>query len=427
MKHEGGVEAAGNESTLAGMSLPALRNHFQEELFERVLPFWDKHGIDHEAGGVMCSLDYDGRVVNTDKLLWFQGRAIWVYSFLYNHFGQDPKHLEIARRTRDFVLQHALQEDGWWAERLTREGKVIRPFDGDIDGVYFIVEGLQEYAAAARDDESRDMAIALMKRLFGEFDSPAYRYRGLDFPHLSGRQPAVRPQGTWMLNLGISSQMLRRWRDPEIEIISDRAVEAIVNRHYNPEIGLNTEMLHYDFTRPAGEERKSKLGHCIEALWMLLEEADRRHDDELWAICAERIHHHLEVGWDHVYGGLSQWVNVDSGGYEWPPETPVGTNFAFRFVGEYNYMKALWGLNEVLIATLAVYARTKADWAAKYFSMAFKTVTEHFSLAKRGLDGYVLFADRRMTFEPHSARQDNYHPIRQLMLNLLTLERMEKQ
>ena len=65
------------------------------------------------------------------------------------------------------------------------------------------------------------------------------------------------------------------------------------------------------------------------------------------------------MGWDDIYGGMAQWVNVSQGGYEWPPETPVGTNFSFRFVGEYNYMKTLWGMNEVLVATLRVFERTK--------------------------------------------------------------------
>ena len=87
-------------------------------------------------------------------------------------------------------------------------------------------------------------------------------------------------------------------------------------------------------------------------------------------------------------------------------------------------MKTLWGMNEALVATLRVYERTGADWAAQYFGMAYQTIAEKFMLKSRGLPGYVLFTDRRFTVEPHAARQDNYHPIRQLMLNLLTLQRM---
>ena len=38
--------------------------------------------------------------------------------------------------------------------------------------------------------------------------------------------------------------------------------------------------------------------------------------------------------------------------------------------------------------------------------------------------GYILFADRQITPQLHVGRQDNYHPLRQLMFNILTLDRM---
>jgi N-acylglucosamine 2-epimerase len=229
----------------------------------------------------------------------------------------------------------------------------------------------------------------------------------------------------WFLNLNIATQILKRWSDPEIAAAADASVDAILNRHYHPEIGLNTEMLYFDFTRPKEEERKVRFGHSIEALWMLMDEADRRHDVALWETCAERIRRHLDAGWDHVYGGLIQWVNVDQGCYEWPPETPPGTDFELRFGGEYEYMKTLWCLNEVMIATLKVFERTRAEWAARYYGMAYQLIKEKFSQKSRGYPaGYMLFADRRMTPQPHVARQDNYHPLRQLMLNLLILDSM---
>ena len=418
-------QAAAAEPRLAGMRLTELRESFRRHLFDELLPFWAGHGIDREYGGVMCSLDYDGTLANTTKMLWFQGRAIWVYSFLFNHFGRDPRHLEIARQTREFVLKHALQEDGWWAEELSREGKVQRPYSGDTEGMYFIVEGLQEYAAATGDDSSRAMASALLKKLFSYFNSPGFRYRGADFPYLWNARQAVRPQGLWFLNLNIPTQMLRRWNDPEIAAMADHAVDAIVNRHYRPDLGLNTEMLYFDFSRPPEEACKVRFGHAIEALWMVMDEADRRQDSALWQTCAERIRRHLEVGWDYVYGGLTQWINVDHPCYEWPVEKPPGTDLQFHFTGEYEYFKTLWGLNEVMTATLKVFERTQAEWAARYFSLAHSVVMEKFSQRKREYPaGYMLFADRRMTLQPHVGRQDNYHPLRQLILNILTLDKM---
>lgn len=414
-----------SEVRLAGMSLSNLRQELHNRLFKVLLPFWDRHGIDHQYGGIMCSLDYDGTLVSTDKNLWFLGRALWVYSFLYNHFGKNPSFLEIARKTREFAFKHALQKDGWWAEELSREGKVLRPFSGDTEGMYFIAEGLQEYAAASGDTDSRKYSWALFKKLFRHFNSPDFRYRGADFPYLWKINRAVRPQGLWFLNLNIATHLLSRGNDPEIASIADQGIDAIMNRHYRADIGLNTEMLYFDFSRPEDEAEKSRFGHCVEALWMVMEEAERRHDDALWKICAERIHRHLDVGWDYIYGGLSQWINVDHPCYKWPAETPPGTHLDLHFTGQYEYLKTLWCQNEVMVATLKVFARTREEWAARYFEMAFNVINQKFSQKSRGYPaGYILFADRQIAPQPHVGRQDNYHPLRQLMLNILTLDKM---
>lgn len=418
------IENMKNSTSLAGMSLHELRQNFHDELFNRLLPFWDKYGIDHDRGGILCCLDYDGTPANTDKYLWFQGRALWVYSYLYNHFGQNPRHLEIARKTKEFVFQHALQSDGWYAEVLSKDGKVLKPFSGDTAGMDFVAEGLHEYSVAAGDEQARKTASQLFVKLFQHLESPDFHYSGADFNYLRNAGQAIRPMGMWMGMIWIATQMLRRREDPEIRAIANRAIDMIMNHHYNPEIGLNTEMLFVDLSRPKEDAKKSRIGHVVEVLWMVMEEADRRGDNALWETCAERIHRHLDVGWDYVYGGVAQWVNVDEPCYQWPVEDPIGTGLAMHFIGEYEYFKPLWVLEETLVATLRVYERTKAEWAARYFAMALKVIEEKFSAEKRGHPGFMLFADRKMSWQPHVARQDNYHPLRRLMLCLQMLDDM---
>jgi mannose/cellobiose epimerase-like protein (N-acyl-D-glucosamine 2-epimerase family) len=291
--------------------------------------------------------------------------------------------------------------------------------------MYFIAEGLQEYAAATGDESSRDAAIKLYKKLFRYFDSPEFRYRGADFQYLWNLDRAVRPQGLWFLNLNIATQILKRWPDAEIAAAADVAIDAILHKHYQPEIGLNTEMLYFDFTAPEEERWKVRFGHSVEAFWMLMDEADRRHDSTLWDTCAKRLRRHLDAGWDHVYGGLVEWVNVGHDSYQWPPELPPGTDLELHFSGEFEYMKTLWGLNEVMVAALMVLERQWTDWAAWYFEQSYQLIREKFSQRSRGFPaGYALFLDRRMTAPPHVARQDNYHPLRQLMLNILSLDQM---
>lgn len=401
------------------MSLTQLRQRYHDELFGSLLPFWHRHGIDHEYGGVMHSLDYDGAAVSTNKLSWFQGRAMWVYSFLYNHFERNPEYLEIARKTKDFLLKNAPQAGGWWAEEFTREGAVIRPFSGDLYGMYFAAEGLQEYAWAARDEQARDLAFALMKKLRLRIADP-------NFVCMDTSAPGQRTQGLWMVNLNNARQMVARWPDAEMQALLDEAIGHVVNNHFNPDIELNNEVLNRDLSRPSDQATKCNLGHSVETLWMIGEEALRRGDRSLWTTCASRIHKHLDVGWDPVFGGFSEYVNVDQGGYVWPPFTPVGTQLVFRFTGEYFYLKPLWALNEILVATLNVLEQDGAEWAARYFDKAQQVIDEKYSMKKYGKPGYMLFADRRMTYVPRSARQDNYHPLRQLMLCILALDRMIK-
>lgn len=387
--------AASAQTILAGLTLPALRQQYHDELFGVCLPFWDAHGIDHERGGFWCGLDYDGARTSGEKHPWFQGRGLWVYSFLYNHFGGAARHLEIARRTKEY---------------LVREGGLERPLRGDVYDLYFAAEGLQEYAWAARDESARQLACALLRRLW------EYIHRPEAWPR--------RPQGLWMVTLRIATQMLSRWPAAWLEEMTGQSVEAIMRRHYNPETRLNTEVLNFDFTRPAEEAAKCNLGHSVETLWIVMEEAGRRGDRALWELSAERIRRHLEVGWDREYGGLYEWVNLGHRDYEWPVERPVGTGLEFRSHGEYHTMKALWALEETLIATLMVFERTGAEWAARYFGLAQRVIDEKFSMRRRGLPGCMLFADRQMTPQEHVARQDNYHPPRRLMLCLRVLERM---
>ncbi len=386
------------------LDLAELQQLWRDELFQRFIPFWEKHGIDHKFGGFYHRLAYDGTLLGAEKFSWFQGRGLWTWSFLYNFFGRDEQALVVARRAKDFLVAHAPQPDGWWAQSFSREGRILEPFQGDLYGMYFAAEGLQEYAWASQDEEALRTALALLGRLWEHIHRPGF---------------GPRPQGLWMINLRIATQMLRRWREPLLEEIADQALEAILNRHFNPEIGLNNEWLAFDFSRLPGEETKCQLGHSVETLWMAMEEAERRGDEALWRLCAERIRRHLDVGWDHIYGGLAYWINVDQGGYRWPAEKLPGTDFQYQAVGEYNYLKALWAVNEVVIAALMIYLRTGEAWAARYLQLAQQTIDEKFSLARRGYLTYILFADRRIQFRPPGDRQDNYHLPRQLMLCLL--------
>ena len=65
-------------------SLVDLTQQYRGALLDDVMPFWEKHSIDHECGGYFTCLERDGTVFDTDKFLWLQARQVWMFSMLYN-------------------------------------------------------------------------------------------------------------------------------------------------------------------------------------------------------------------------------------------------------------------------------------------------------------------------------------------------------
>jgi mannose/cellobiose epimerase-like protein (N-acyl-D-glucosamine 2-epimerase family) len=193
-----------------------------------------------------------------------------------------------------------------------------------------------------------------------------------------------------------------------LETDAARSVTAVMDAHFNPDFRLTNEILNHDMSRPP--EPVSQLvytGHAIETLWMILYEAARRKDAKLFTTAAERFRRHVEVAWDDVYGGVfAGLLNVDA--YTW----------------EIN--KVLWAQEEVLIGSLFIYEHTGVQWAKEMFDRMHAYVMEKYPLKKNGYHLWINSADRKVTYEPHYNRAENFHHPRHLMLNLLALDRMIK-
>ena len=71
-------------------NLNQLIEQYRSELFDNVLPFWLENSIDKECGGYFTCLDREGKVFDTDKFIWLQGREVWMLSMLYNNVEKNP-------------------------------------------------------------------------------------------------------------------------------------------------------------------------------------------------------------------------------------------------------------------------------------------------------------------------------------------------
>jgi mannose/cellobiose epimerase-like protein (N-acyl-D-glucosamine 2-epimerase family) len=259
-----------DQGSPGGFSLTRLRDKYRADLFGDFLPFMDKYVIDHEYGGFICNTDHHGNRANDKKSSWYEGRGVWVYAFLYNHLAREEKYLEAARKSLEFILK--VKPDGeeeLWPKELSREGKPLASADGEIYGDLFIVEGLAEYSKATGERKYWDLAKRLLMKCVRLYDRPDYRPNiGQTYLGPQARPfPGARIQGVWMVLIRVATQMLRMREDAEIAWLAERCVDAVVNHHYNPEFGLNNELINHDLSRPDNEYAQLVYtGHGIETL-----------------------------------------------------------------------------------------------------------------------------------------------------------------
>jgi mannose/cellobiose epimerase-like protein (N-acyl-D-glucosamine 2-epimerase family) len=405
-----GSRPAVRDGRLAGMTLPELRERYRSYLFDEFLPFMDKYVIDTEYGGFMCSADRDGTRLNTDNNAWSLGRGIWTYSYLYTHITKEPHHLDVARRAVEFTLKLKPTGDVLFPRMITREGKPKEGPDTQVYSDMFIALGLAEFSGASGEMKYWDVAKEIMLKCIRIYDRPDYypnvgaSYLGAEAPPL----PGARIGGVWMTIVNCATSMLELKSDLEVEKVAARCVDAVMNHHFNPEFGLNNELINHDLSRPAHPfDQLSFTSHTWETLWMIMVEAMRLKDRNLFNLASERIRRHVECSWDDVYGGaFSGCRNVNEN--IWILE------------------KAMWPHEEILIGTMMTIEHTGAEWAQELFSKTFAYVNEKFYLKKYGFPMWIRAGDRKVTYTPHYTNVDLFHNPRHLMMNILALDRIIK-
>ncbi len=412
-----GRQPAKRDLSIGGIPLSDVRRDFQRDLDEYT-DFFLRHGIDFDRGGFMCSLDHDGTLVDTNKFHWFQGRGVWVFSHLYLHFDKNPRYLEAARKTCDFMLRYFPQdkEKMRWATMVDRDGAVVKDYENDPFGCYFGVEGMFELAAATGDEKLFSEALDLYLRHYRFVRDPKNVFTS--YP------PGTRGFNMEMADLEIATQVLRRRDLPEVRRIADECVAVIMDRFYDPELKLFNEVLDANLERIPGEKTQGNPGHGIEVMWMVMDEAARRGDAPLFERAKEKVLDLLEIGWDHIYGGVVFGINVGQGCFDWPVAKPAGMTVEFRERGEVSYVKSHWSVSEVMIATLMAYERSRDEWAARFFCQAKEVNDKKLSLRPHGFPLHLLFTDRVFTYQPHTMRKDNYHYMRAVMHCLAIIDRL---
>lgn len=307
-----------------------------KELHGSVLPFWLKHSPDREFGGFFNCLDRDGKVWDTRKHIWLQGRQVWMMSKLYNTTG-DARFLDMATLGADFLRKHAKTPQNRVHFCLTRDGKVVYT-QRKIFSECFYVMAMAEYARATkRDDiraEARDVFASVMK--FAKDATLVGR------PVFEGAAPSSM-LAVPMIILNLINELVEPGETTYAE--TEKWCVERMKLHIKPELKMVLEFVGEDGSLlDSPEGRLLNPGHAIEAGWFLLEYAMKNNDAALQKLGIDMMDWSFETGWDSEFDGILYFL--DREGYSpsqlewnmklwWPHcEAMVGFLMAYQATGE---------------------------------------------------------------------------------------------
>lgn len=278
---------------------------YRKELVENVMPFWEKYSIDKDYGGYFTCLERDGKVFDTDKFMWLQGRQIWTLSSLYDKLEANELWKEMAIHGASFILDNGRDPNGDWYFSLDRSGKpLVQPYNIFAD--CFATMGLASLYKITNNDEYGQVAHNTFKRIIERQHNPKGKYNKA----FSGTRN-LKGFSLPMILSNLSLELEHIVGTPLVDELIDQIIHEVMEVFYQAESGLIMESVHLDGSfSDTFEGRLVNPGHIIEAMWFMMDLADRRNDASLMKKCVDIAIRALEFGWDEKYQGILYFKDI---------------------------------------------------------------------------------------------------------------------
>ncbi|MDO4211484.1 MAG: AGE family epimerase/isomerase [Bacteroidales bacterium] len=367
--------------------LTAHRDYCRAELTDNIMPFWMKHGLDRENGGVYTCLDRDGTLMDSTKSVWFQGRFGFTTAFAYNNIKEcaegDLHLLEASRSCLDFIDQHCFDTDGHMFFEVMADGTPLRKRR------YVFSEGFaaianSEYALATGDKSRAERAVEIFESIIRMLNTPDFlpaKYlptqesRGHSITMILVNTAARIREAVERFDIGT----IKLWDGREVAAWDfltgeiDKSIHALRTYFMHPEYKALLE-----YVGPNGEfidninGRLINPGHCIETAWFILEEAKYRKThprplpewrgedtpanegvkslspDELVEMGLTILEWSWDWGWDEQYGGIINFRDCKGFPQQdysqdmkfwWPQcETMIACLYAYQATGDEQWL-----------------------------------------------------------------------------------------
>jgi N-acylglucosamine 2-epimerase len=279
-----------------------LYHDYKNTLLESILPFWLQYGFDTTHGGLYTGLDRNGTLLETDKSVWFQGRALWVYATAYRQMEKRSEYRELCDSLVSFIENHCFDpSDGRMYFRVSQEGNPVVKRIRYVFSETFAILGFAAYSRAFDKPEYAMKAYELFRKVERYLQEP-----GVLVPKFERESKGF---GLPMILLNTVSELREALPEKSEELT--RAIDGYIKEievfFVRPELKVVVEQCNPDGTLQLDhfEGRLLNPGHAIEGAWFILAEAQKRGGDaELMHLGMTMLDWMFARGWDEEYGGI---------------------------------------------------------------------------------------------------------------------------
>ena len=336
---------------------------YHEELVNNVLPFWLTHSRDEKNGGYFTCLDQQGKVYDTDKFMWLQGREVWCFSTMYRLVEQNPAWKDMALHGASFMKKFGRDAHGNWYFSLTADGKpLVQPYN-----IFSDCFATMAFAALNKIDPSPEYrAIAL--NTFENIISRQHNWKGIYNKSFPGSRP-MKNFTLPMILCNLSLELEDILGKERVDSFIPTVVHEVMDVFYRPDLGLIVENVNLDGSASdTFEGRLMNPGHAIEAMWFIMDLGKRMNNVALIEKAKNIMLKTIEHGWDDQYGGLFYFMDTDN-----------------KPLQQLEWDQKLWWVHvEALVALAKGYALTKDPSCLKWFDTMHAYTWEKFRDPENG-------------------------------------------
>jgi N-acylglucosamine 2-epimerase len=360
------MDGVTTEPKLTSTNIEAIKKYaqqYKDELLQNILPFWLVNSLDEKNGGFFTCLSREGKVYDTDKFMWLQGREVWCFSYMYHNVEQKKEWLDMALHGAAFMEKYGRNAEGDWYFSLTADGRpLVQPYN--IFSDCFAVMAFAALHKATGEERYKHIAASTFMRIVQR----QHNWKG----QYSKAYPGTRNLKNFSLPMilcNLSLEMEHILGSERVDSFMPTVISEVMDVFYQPEMGLVLENVYEDGSFcDSFEGRLLNPGHAIEAMWFIMDLGKRMNDEALIAKAKKIMLDTLEHGWDKTYGGIFYFLDVKGN----PPQ-------------QLEWDQKLWWVHvEALVALAKGYAYTGDERCMQWFEKVHAYTWQHFKDREHG-------------------------------------------